>query len=94
MKDSEHPSVAPSLPHPALALGYRPSKQFKSIEDRINNAMKIMARIIAEEGEEYLPIFLRLEEELEKHQRKNNALQRAESLLHSGEKFIGVEPSK
>ena len=69
--------IPTSLPHPALALGYRSDKQFNNIEERITNAMKIMAQVIVEEGEEYLPIFLRLENELEIYLAKKKSLQNA-----------------
>jgi len=88
MKDNDYTD----LPHPALALGYRSPKKFKSMESRIKNSMKIMARIIAEEGEEYLPIFLRLETELEKEVEKSNALRRVTTLLQFDEKHTGFEP--
>lgn len=39
-----------------------------------------MANIIAENGEEYLPIFEKLEKELAKHQSQKDALARALAL--------------
>jgi len=68
------------LPHPALTLGYQSKKEFCSLEERLQNALRIMAKVIAEQGEAYLPIFERLEEELEAHRSKKGALQRALAL--------------
>lgn len=64
-------------PHPALSLGYKPSRQSEDLEERIQNALKIVAQIISTEGEDYLPIFQRLEKELIAHQANKKSLQRA-----------------
>ena len=73
----------PDLPHPALALGGRSSTSFTSKEDRLRNALEIMARIIQSEGEEYLPLFLRLEKELKNELLITQALARAAALAQS-----------
>lgn len=73
------------LPHPALALGYKPKKKFKDLEERIENALNVMADIIRSEGERYLPIFIHLENELGKHRSNKAALQRALLLADKNE---------
>lgn len=65
------------IPHPALVLGYAPSKKFDSISDRIENSMCIIAALIVEEGDVYLPVFQRLEDELEAHKKREASLRRA-----------------
>lgn len=48
-------------------------------EKRIENALRIVANIIAEGEHQYLPIFLRLESELASCKEKTNAIERAKS---------------
>jgi len=64
-------------PHPALMMGGRSKRKFSSLEEEIEEAMKVMASIIADDGQEYLPVFERLEQELKKCRTKNGVLQRA-----------------
>jgi len=69
------------LPHPALALGYQPLEDHQQLESRILKAMKIMANIIKTHGDVYLPLFLRLEQELEQHRSKKFAMKRVASFM-------------
>ncbi|MBB5353697.1 hypothetical protein HNR46_003958 [Haloferula luteola] len=68
------------LPHPCLALGYRSGTQSNTTTARIENAISVMARLIAEEGELFLPIFRRLEQELDERRDQEGALRRALSI--------------
>lgn len=79
IRDHQH-GKCPELPHPALALGYREEPQFDRMVERIENAMHVVAEVIANHGAEYLPIFERLERELEEHRARENALERALNL--------------
>ena len=47
---------------------------------RLENALRIMAGIIAEGDYQYLPIFLRLEKELASCTENENAIERAKSI--------------
>ena len=75
--NSRDTSEAFKPPHPALALGYMGKRKFKTPRQRIENAMHIIATIIANDGDIYLPIFQRLEKELDAHQEKEKSLKRA-----------------
>lgn len=77
-------NLPPDFPHPALALGYKHPKKFESLEDRIENAMRIMANIVADDGEAYLLIFESLEEDLRQTRSKSDALDRALALSQTG----------
>ncbi|GEM_PF-4129833 len=46
-------------------------------EKRLQEALKVSALLVKYHGEKYLPIFLRIEKELVKHQRSRLALVRA-----------------
>lgn len=69
------------IPHPALCLGYVGSESSASPEDRILSALKVLARIVVNGGEEYLPIVERLEEELKNLRIKQGTLERLKGYL-------------
>jgi len=71
------------LSEPALILRAQSQPDYKSMDERIENAMRIMANVIVNEGEEYLPIFERLEIERDKLRLKNDALERVLALHNS-----------
>lgn len=78
LTDSSNECDGPdAAPHPALKLGYVAPRTFSSTTARIENAMRIVAYLIADQGEHYLPIFQRLERELEAHHMKEGSLRRA-----------------
>ena len=52
----------------------------KTTRERIERALEYMAMCVMEQGEVYLPIFERLEDELAKAQAKDSALERARKL--------------
>lgn len=64
-------------PSPPLALGYKKTSKFKNRADEIEDALIIIASIVAEFGEAYLPIFERLESELNNEKEKSSAIERA-----------------
>ncbi|MCH6256799.1 hypothetical protein MLD52_09595 [Puniceicoccaceae bacterium K14] len=66
----------PILPHPSLALGYSSKHQTNTIK-RIRNAILIIANLIANGEEKLLPLFQRLEQELENQIEEKEALKRA-----------------
>ena len=65
-----------SVPHEALVLGYRPNT-CRNIENRIKRGMVTIAFLISEGYKEYIPLFKRLEDELERHQMERSAIKRA-----------------
>lgn len=69
------------IPHPALCLGYEGAQDFGSLEDRIENSLKIVARIIVDGAEEYLPIFERLEDELRILKKRKQTFARLQDYL-------------
>ena len=71
------------LPHPALALNYQSAPLPDSETERIEHALKLIADIVADDGEEYLSIFERLENELAERQVRDAALKRALSMSSS-----------
>lgn len=71
---------SPDLPHPSLALGYSDKKKSKSTIERIQNAMYIIANLVVEGDQKLLPLFQRLESELEKQKNKARSLERAEKM--------------
>lgn len=68
------------LPHPALALGHDQSTSCVITTDRIERAMVTVAGFVAEDGERYLPVFRRLERELDERNEVEQALRRALSM--------------
>jgi hypothetical protein len=68
-------------PHPALCLGYAGFRNSAPLEERIRSALKVMARIVVNGGEEYLPIVERLEEELKNLRKKQGTLERLKRYL-------------
>lgn len=69
------------IPHPALCLGYEGVRNFGSLEERIQNSLKILAPIIVDGGEEYLPIFERLEKELQILKKRQETFERLKDYL-------------
>jgi hypothetical protein len=76
-KVGESDQAMEPIPHPALKLGYVSPKKFNCMMRRIENSMRIVASLIAAEGDVYLPIFQRLENELSEHKLKEKSLRRA-----------------
>lgn len=70
-------SNTPVLPHVSLALGYSAEKRDKCTIERIRNAMYVVAKLIAGGEQELIPLFQRLEKELEKQKDMEFALERA-----------------
>ena len=68
------------LPHPALAIGYKSGLRTGLDIVRLENALRIAADVVAEEGEAYLPIFERIERELHERKLKEEALCRARTI--------------
>jgi hypothetical protein len=67
------------LPHAALALGYKQRSEKITLQ-RIDSAIHVVAKLIAEGGHEYIPIFERLEEEKEKMIEMEALVRRAKAL--------------
>jgi hypothetical protein len=68
------------FPETARAKTTTPAK--RHVEDRILNALAVVADLL-EHDEAYLPIFLRLEAELEKAKAQQSAFQRAKTFAQT-----------
>ena len=75
--ETEMPKV-----HPALNLGYQSFPETSYLE-RLERGLQKSAQIVALFGEDYLPIFKRIEYELEKEKTKQRDLKRAIDLAKS-----------
>ena len=52
----------------------------------LRRAYETAARLVTENGEQYLPVFERLEHAMQEHQRKEHLITRAEEVVHKTKK--------
>ena len=81
------------LPHPALAIGYKSGLRTGLDIVRLENALRIAADVVAEEGEAYLPIFERIERELHERKLKEEALCRARMISMKQNNAVEISSS-
>lgn len=79
MKSLDFETLQSDIPR-SILLGNRKQSAFESREEMISDALHTVAGFIAELGDEYLPIFDRLECALEDEKRKQATLNRARIL--------------
>ena len=77
---TDRDNVTPDLPHIALALGYRKDVHHPINEERLQKALRVAAQVVVRYGEDYLPIFERLETELANLRIRSMTLLRAEQI--------------
>lgn len=68
----------------------RPAEQ-KVTLDRVERGLVLLAHVIALDGEVYVPLFDRLEEELQALQRKQDTMNRARQIVENYTRGGGVK---
>ena len=75
-----NPHNSKPFPHPSLALGYKKQQEFHTALERLEYGAQLLAEIIADDGQQFWPIFERLEQEIEKRKAQDSVLKRALAL--------------
>lgn len=70
---------SPQLPHgaPISPIRHKPLRRGDISNERLKDAYYTIAKIVSEQGEDYLPIFERLDTELKHYNHKHQMLEKA-----------------